>query len=131
MRRARHGRTDMRLRFAAFGALLIAAATLLTACPKPNGYTVVHAYPQLNFDNMLGFQPVPGDPAHALLLTQDGIIRRVDVTNTSAPVPIFLDLRSRLITNPGTEEGLLGLAFAPDFASSNRFYVYYSAGNPR
>jgi glucose/arabinose dehydrogenase len=29
------------------------------------------------------------------------------------------------------EEGLLGLAFAPDFTSSHKFYVYYSAGNPR
>ncbi len=29
----------------------------------------------------------------------------------------------------GGERGLLGLAFAPDYAQSGRFYVYYTAGN--
>jgi glucose/arabinose dehydrogenase len=36
----------------------------------------------------------------------------------------FLDLRGK-VTN-GYEQGLLGLAFAPDYASSGRFYVDYT-----
>ncbi len=36
----------------------------------------------------------------------------------------FLDIRSRVTS--GGEQGLLGLAFAPDYASSGRFYVYYT-----
>src|SRR4051794_22422492 len=35
----------------------------------------------------------------------------------------FLDIRSRVRTEG--EEGLLSMAFAPDYASSRRFYIYY------
>ena len=42
----------------------------------------------------------------------------------------FLDLRDR-VSDRGWEEGLLGLALAPDFAVSGHFYVYYSASDPR
>lgn len=43
----------------------------------------------------------------------------------------FLDLGGQVSTN--SERGLLGLAFAPDYAASGRFYVYYSdlAGDSR
>ncbi|HYF25655.1 MAG TPA: PQQ-dependent sugar dehydrogenase [Baekduia sp.] len=36
----------------------------------------------------------------------------------------FLDLSSRVTA--GGEQGLLGLAFAPDYARTRRFYVYYT-----
>jgi len=36
----------------------------------------------------------------------------------------FLDITNRV--RSGGERGLLGLAFAPDFAESGRFYVYYT-----
>lgn len=35
------------------------------------------------------------------------------------------------VSDATLEEGLLGLAFAPDFVKSKRFYIYYSAANPR
>ncbi|MFM9139863.1 MAG: PQQ-dependent sugar dehydrogenase, partial [Solirubrobacterales bacterium] len=41
----------------------------------------------------------------------------------------FLDIRSRVLA--GGEQGLLGLAFAPDYASSGRFYVYYTRRDGR
>lgn len=37
----------------------------------------------------------------------------------------FLDIRDRVLTNTG-EQGLLGLAFAPDFKTSGAFYVNYT-----
>jgi glucose/arabinose dehydrogenase len=40
----------------------------------------------------------------------------------------FLDV-SALITSGGSEQGLLGLAFHPDYASNRRFFVYYTASN--
>ena len=42
----------------------------------------------------------------------------------------FLDIRDR-VSRRGSEEGLLGMALAPDFSRSGDFYVYYSAANPR
>ena len=38
----------------------------------------------------------------------------------------FLDIRDRVATPPGSEGGLLGLAFAPDYTQSGVFYVYYT-----
>ena len=43
---------------------------------------------------------------------------------------VFLDIRPR-VNDRGNEEGLLGLAFDPDYGSNGYFYVYYSASNPR
>lgn len=42
----------------------------------------------------------------------------------------LIDLRER-VSDPTLEEGLLGLAFPPDFLSSHSYYVYYSAAKPR
>ena len=121
----------IRLRIMGLAAMMAAAAALLTACPAANGYRVVPAFPQLAFDKMLGLQPVPGDGSHALLLTQDGVIRYADLGDPAAAPTTFLDIRDRMIARPEDEEGLLGLAFAPDYATSGRFYIYYTRGEPR
>ena len=42
----------------------------------------------------------------------------------------FLDISDEVRTSNG-EEGLLGLAFDPDYATNGHFYVYYSASSPR
>ena len=114
----------------AFAGVLLLAGVLLTGCPQPNAYTVQRAFPQLRFASMLGLQPIPGDADHALLLTQDGIVRRASLTDNAATPTTFLDIRDRLIRSPGPEQGLLGLAFSPDYATSGRFYIYYTAGPP-
>lgn len=43
---------------------------------------------------------------------------------------VLLDIRAQ-VHDGSLEEGLLGLAFPPDFKSSRVFYVYYSAAKPR
>jgi glucose/arabinose dehydrogenase len=58
---------------------------------------------------------------------QAGRILRIDAQGRAATV---LDISDRVSTD-GNEEGLLGLAFAPDFGQSRAFYVYYSGANPR
>ncbi len=79
---------------------------------------------------MLGFATLPGNPNEAVVLTQGGAIYRVALDN-SAPPAVFGDVSSLLIANPGSEEGLLGLAFSPRFQSDGRVFIDYSAGNPR
>jgi glucose/arabinose dehydrogenase len=94
-------------------------------------YAAQPALPQLDFGLATGLFPIPGDDGFAYLITKDGLVRRVSMTDGGATHDIVLDTRSRLITNPGQEEGLLGLAFAPDFATSRRLYLNYTAGPPR
>lgn len=116
-----------RLRVTLMLTLLMGAGAILAACPVPNGYTVQPAFPNANFGLMVQAEPIPGDTGHALVLTKDGLIRRVSLTNASAQPSVFLDVRSRMHSAPDGEEGLLGLAFAPDYATSGRFYVHYTA----
>ena len=99
--------------------------------PVGGGYAAQPVFPQLKFGEMLGLFVIPGDEDHALLLTKDGMIRRASLADDAEAPTAFADVSDRTIKNPGQEEGLLGLAFAPDYASSGRFYIYYSAGEPR
>lgn len=65
------------------------------------------------------------------VVEQAGRIYIVDTTGVRHPVP-FLNIQSRVLS--GSERGLLGLAFPPDFATSGYFYVDYSSltnGNTR
>jgi glucose/arabinose dehydrogenase len=71
----------------------------------------------------------PGSGDEALLATQhEGAIWRVSISGAHGPV-LAADLRSR-IGSPGNEEGLLSVAFSPQFASDGRVYVYYTTGAP-
>jgi glucose/arabinose dehydrogenase len=52
---------------------------------------------------------------------------RVRIVRDGAVLPTpFLDVRDRIATR-GNEQGLLGLAFEPDYARTGRLYIYYTA----
>ncbi len=57
------------------------------------------------------------------VVEQGGAVRVVSPDGTVAAEP-FLDLRGRI--SAGGEEGLLGLAFHPDYAENGRLFLYYS-----
>ncbi|MBL7962432.1 MAG: PQQ-dependent sugar dehydrogenase [Flavobacteriales bacterium] len=57
---------------------------------------------------------------------QAGVIVIITDSMTVLPTP-FLNITSLL--NTGSERGLLGLAFDPDYATNGHFYVYYTFGS--
>ena len=64
----------------------------------------------------------PTQPNVQFVVEQGGRIR---VVRDGALLPVdFIDLTSLVLT--GAEQGLLGLAFAPDYATSRRFFVNYT-----
>jgi glucose/arabinose dehydrogenase len=63
-----------------------------------------------------------GDQHRLFVVQQDGLIKVV-VDNVTRPTP-FLDARSWVVA--GGEEGLLSLAFPPDYAASGLFYIAYT-----
>jgi glucose/arabinose dehydrogenase len=67
----------------------------------------------------------PGDRHRVFVVEQGGHVR-IARDGKTLPRP-FLDVSDRITA--GGERGLLSLAFAPDYASSGRFYVYYTATN--
>ena len=67
----------------------------------------------------------PGDPTHLFIVLQVGRVYVLDLsTGIVDPAP-FIDISSRL-TPTGGEQGLLGMAFDPDYASNGKFYLNYT-----
>ncbi len=54
---------------------------------------------------------------------QGGTVRAISPEGTVATTP-FLDLGDKV--QPGGEQGLLGLAFHPDYSTNGRLFVYYT-----
>ncbi len=72
----------------------------------------------------------PTDIAHAgdgrlFIVEQPGLIRIIDAAGDVLPTP-FLDIQDQVGTG-FYEQGLLGLAFDPDYAANGYFFVSYTA----
>lgn len=66
----------------------------------------------------------PANDARLFVVQQTGLIRIVNANGTVNTTP-FINLSS-LITTSGFEQGLLGLAFHPNYAVNGYFYVNYT-----
>lgn len=64
----------------------------------------------------------PGDSTRLFIVEKAGVVRIF--TNGALLDTPFLDISDR--TTKGDEQGLLGLAFAPDYATSGRYFVSYT-----
>ena len=64
----------------------------------------------------------PGDATRLFVVEQGGVVRLVR-NGALLPTP-FLDISGLVLD--GGERGLLSMAFAPDYASSGKFYVYFT-----
>lgn len=69
--------------------------------------------------------PDPTSPTRFFIVEQGGLIRVLD-NGTLQDAPL-LDLRPPIIHGGTGEEGLLGMAFAPDAATSGRFFVNFTS----
>jgi glucose/arabinose dehydrogenase len=78
-----------------------------------------------HFNSPLWVTAPPGDRRRIFVVEQGGVIRVVRGGRTLARP--FLDLRGNVVS--GGEQGLLSMAFAPDYARSGRFYVDYTDTN--
>ena len=69
---------------------------------------------------------------HIFVTEQAGVIYVFPNSQRATQASIFLDIRDRVNAFPAgnNEEGLLGLAFDPDYRNNGRFYVYYSSASP-
>jgi glucose/arabinose dehydrogenase len=68
-------------------------------------------------------QPPAGDRRHLYVVERCGTIQRAPSGGGAAQT--FLDLTDRVECG-GTEQGLLSMAFAPDYRDSRLLYVYYT-----
>jgi glucose/arabinose dehydrogenase len=110
---------------------VLAASLALVISWCFSGEARAAAWPTLSFEPVAtGFdQPVhltgAGDGSGRIFVVERrGRIRIVDASGV-LPAP-FLDIAARVLS-AGREQGLLSVAFPPDFATARRFYVDYTA----
>jgi len=110
--------------------LFFAIFLIFTAAYSQSQFQLQNAFPNLTFSRPVDLQH-PGDGTDRLFVVeQAGVIKVFDNNASTAVAPIFLDIRSR-VNDSGNEEGLLGLAFHPDYKNNGYFYVNYTANPPR
>jgi glucose/arabinose dehydrogenase len=111
---------------------VVALAGLL-ACdseptPSPGSIQVERVFPDLSLQEMTNLVQ-PDDTSGLIFVTeQRGVIYAFSANNPQQ-ADIFLDITGR-VNRGGNEEGLLGLAFDPDYQVNGYFYVYYTAADP-
>jgi len=75
--------------------------------------------------NPVGLGNAGDGSGRLFIVEQEGIIRIYDLATESLLATPFLDITGK-VDSGENEQGLLGLAFHPDFSSNRRFYVYYT-----
>jgi glucose/arabinose dehydrogenase len=99
------------------------------SAPPLAGAARLHLVRIASFSSPVYVTSPPGDSSRLFVVEQAG--RVMLVKNGRKQGTPFLDIQGDV--QSGGERGLLSVAFAPDYASSGRFYVYYTdkGGNIR
>ena len=111
--------------------LIRALSVFLLLAALPGEYSVENAFPGLSFTDPVGIYHAGDGSDRLFVLEQPGTIKVFD-NNQGTNVHTFLNITSIVDQDPGyTEEGLLGLAFHPDFSENGHFYVNYTDYGPK
>jgi len=94
-----------------------------------NEYSVAVAFPNLTFNFPVGIISAGDGTNRLFVFEQQGTIRVFENSVNTATSKVFLDIADRVLF--GGEQGLLGLAFHPNYRNNGYFYVDYVADNPR
>ncbi len=106
--------------FIVAASLLVNLFTAVAAPTAPTAFGRENAFPGVTF-------PQPTDITHAndnrlFIAQQPGLIKVIPLGSTTATT--FLDIQGR-VNDGGSEQGLLGLAFHPNYPNTPYFYVNY------
>ena len=95
-------------------------------------YTVENAFPNLSFTDPVGVYHADDGTDRLFVLEQTGTIKVFSNDHSTENVQTFLNITSIVDQDGGyTEEGLLGLAFHPNFSENGYFYVNYTDYGPK
>lgn len=90
---------------------------------EPTELTFIDAFPDIVFNQPIDIQFSPDDTNRLFVVEKKGkiVVFENDISTIGSD---FLNIESQV--DSGGEQGLLGLAFHPDFENNNVFYVYYN-----
>jgi glucose/arabinose dehydrogenase len=87
------------------------------------------AFPSLTFTRPVDLQHSNDGSNRLFVVEQAGIIKVFQNENQVNSATTFLDIQN-LVDDTSNEEGLLGLAFHPDYDLTGYFYLNYTASQP-
>ncbi|MFL2988308.1 glucose sorbosone dehydrogenase [bacterium] len=95
-------------------------------------YQFENAFPNLTFVDPVGIHHSGDGTNRIFVVEQEGRIKVFNNDSNTSISQTFLDIRSIVDQDGGyTEEGLLGLAFHPNYEQNGYFYVNYTDYNPK
>jgi glucose/arabinose dehydrogenase len=112
----------LKLRFVAIALLIAGCGSSGSQATIAPAEGAVRLQKVGTFDAPVFVTAPPGDRSRLFVVEKGGTVRVMHGGKTLARP--FLDLSGKVTT--GSEQGLLSMAFAPDYASSGLFYVYYT-----
>ena len=115
---SRHGLTSV--------FLMLAISTSAWAASLPQ-LKLVNAFPEIKFKRPLWMEQLPD--GRKFLLEQRGRVLILPKNANGKSTTVFFDIEKRK-PYVKDEEGLLGMAFHPEFKKNGKFYAFYSAHNP-
>jgi len=86
---------------------------------------LLNAFPNLSFNSPVFLTSAQDGSDRIFVVEQSGLIKVFQNDPQTSEVQTFLDVKDQIAT--GSEMGLLGLAFHPNFANNGLFYVDYTA----
>jgi len=88
-------------------------------------------YGGLVIERPISLQIAPDGSGRRFLVEQTGKVRILSDDEAATEAKVFFDLSSVMAVEKDFEEGLLGLAFHPDFRENGRFYLTFSRQGPK
>jgi glucose/arabinose dehydrogenase len=104
-------------------------ATDATVVPNIENLQLRKAFPNLTFNRPVDLQDPRDGTNRLFVIEQTGKIYVFENKQNVTLKSVFLDITER-VESSGNEQGLLGMAFHPDFKNNGYFYVDYTADNP-
>ncbi|MCF8412500.1 MAG: PQQ-dependent sugar dehydrogenase, partial [Melioribacteraceae bacterium] len=88
-----------------------------------------NAFPNISIPNLVEIQNSNDGTDRLFLVNQSGIIYVIENSESVNEKSTFLDISEKVLF--GGEQGLLGLAFHPDYKNNGYFFINYTVANPR
>jgi len=116
------------IRLAAFFLLSLGLQISLVAAPE---IKLVPAFENIVVERPVSLQvPADGTDRH-FLVEQTGKIKILPSGTDSAEAIVFMDMTDSIGVEKDFEEGLLGLAFHPEYKENGKFYLAFSRQGPK
>jgi uncharacterized repeat protein (TIGR03806 family) len=99
------------------------------APPRVTGNSALslqRAFRNLTFLEPVAMLQAPGDSSRWFVIEQNGIVRVFANEQSVQTSQVFVDISSRVFQLSQSEAGMLGLAFHPNWPSTNRAYINYT-----